>query len=249
LKIIKSGLLLICCLSVVWGAAASGQREIKKYFPGDYVHIIVTAPQDTVKITSFMPNNDRIELVHDRRANIWYGLWQVPIGFKVGNYTAILEAKDMEGTLFSGETVPFIIGEMTIIAMLKKATSPEAETRAEQSRRLELNTAQLAAAAKPAILPQEAKPPLPAKKKTAVRIKPGKKLKKINFVEVGQDKVLNVTEVKLVTIARYYMAKMDFDKVQTSLKYLIRLDPANQEYRKMLQRVQTVIKTEKEKNK
>ncbi|MFA4967750.1 MAG: hypothetical protein WC624_05990, partial [Candidatus Margulisiibacteriota bacterium] len=167
----------------------------------------------------------------------------------VGSYTAVLEAKDMEGNTFSGETVSFIIGEMTMIAMLKKAASPEAETREEQSRRLEIRTAQLAEKAKSAVLPEEVKPPLPVKKKTVARIKPGKKLKKINFVEVGKDKVLNATEVKLVTIARYYMGKMDFDKVQTSLQYLTRLDPSNKEYRKMLQRVQTVIKTEKEKNK
>lgn len=243
---------------MIVGSVASAQetgvvakRESKKYFPGDFVHIIVTAPQDTVKITSILPSNDRVELVHDRRTNIWNGLWQVPIGFKPGSYTAVLEGKDMEGNTFSGYTAPFVIGEMAIIAKIIKAPSPEVEPREERSRRLELIAAQLADQAHRAISSKKAKPSLAIKKKTAARLKPRTKSKRINInlVEVENEKMLNVTEVKLVTITRYYLGKMAWDKVQTSLEYLTRLDPKNKEYRQMLHRVRTVIQTEKEKNK
>ncbi|HVN67214.1 MAG TPA: hypothetical protein VMT55_02505, partial [Candidatus Sulfotelmatobacter sp.] len=68
--------------------APGAGREIKQYLPGDFVHIIVDAPSDTAAITSILPNGEQIELAHDRRANVWHGLWQVPIGFKPGTYTA-----------------------------------------------------------------------------------------------------------------------------------------------------------------
>jgi hypothetical protein len=107
------------------------RSEVKQYLPGDFVHIIVDAPTDTAAITSFLPNGDRIELAHDRRAKVWVGLWQVPIDFKSGTYSAGLQARDIEGNVFDGQTSPFIIGELVMISLIKKSFTPEAVVKTE----------------------------------------------------------------------------------------------------------------------
>jgi hypothetical protein len=276
-------------------------REIRRYFPGDYVHILVSAPLDTAKITGIMPNGDTIELVHDRRANVWTGLWQVPIGFKSGSYSAELQASDIEGNKYTGLTSPFIVGELTLITMIKKQVTPEAETPVEQGQRMSRETAILAAKAvtpiphpivpsakvetptkaevpanvivappkpqpKPTPKPQpkpQPKPepvpvqqvivPPPAKKKVALATKKKARTLRpkpaVNFVEAREKSELNLAKAKIVTSARYYMERMDFGEVQSQLRTLVKIDPHNQQYKKMLQRVDTVIKTEKEKNK
>lgn len=306
----KTGLLvlLFCsaafCLCLSASAetpAYQSEREIRRYFPGDYVHILVSAPLDTAKITGVMPNGDMIELVHDRRAKVWSGLWQVPIGFKAGSYTAELQASDIEGNKYTGETSPFIVGELTMITMIEKPVSPEAETSSEQQQRMSRATALLAAKAVTPVphpqVPQEGVSPVPTseaplsqvvparvkqpkaekpiverpkiekpkvaapapvivppparkkavlvakKKKAPARPKPA-----VNFVEAREKSELNLAKAKVVTSARYYMERMDFNKVEGQLRTLVKIDPHNQEYKKMLQRVDTVIKTEKEKN-
>jgi hypothetical protein len=310
-KIVLIGLLFCAALLCPGLAAAATQeapsyqpeRELKRYFPGDYVHILVNAPLDTAKITGVMPNGDTIELIHDRRAKIWTGLWQVPIGFKSGSYSAELQASDIEGNKYAGLTSPFIVGELTMITMIQKPTSPEAETQVQQGQRMSRETALLAAkavtpiphpivppaakvtttktvvspnivaapeisgppetvalpkpvappkvvAAPPKPLPPLIVPP-PAKKKIAVAAKKKTRVVKpkaaVNFVEAKEKGELNLTKAKLVTSARYYMERMDFDQVQAQLRTLVKIDPRNQQYKKMLQRVDTVIKTEKEK--
>jgi hypothetical protein len=274
MKKISLLILLFCaalfCLTLL--AAAAGptyqtQREVKRYFPGDYVHIMVEAPPDTAKISGIMPNGDIIELVHDRRADIWTGLWQVPIGFQAGSYNADLQATDIEGNKYNGQTSPFLIGELTIITMIQKSATPGAETPAQQGERLGRETALLAASAEvvpqPEAVPQPVAPPPPqkiaappAKKKVAVvvkkkttRIARPKQIKQIKFVEVDKSKDLNLAKAKIVTTARYYMERMDFDKVHGQLSTLVKIDPHNQAYKKMLQRVDKVIQAEKERNK
>jgi hypothetical protein len=226
--------------------APGGGRATKQYLPGDFVHIIVDAPVDTASITSILPNGEQVELAHDRRANIWHGLWQVPIGFKPGTYTAGLQARDIEGNMFEGETSPFIIGELSLITMIKISASTEARARTENreqtSRRLEVETAKLAVQPKPAPPPKKKRPSLARKPRPAPR-------KKMVLVEVlGKNKELNLKKAKLLTTTRYYMEKMDFDTVRSLLKSLVAIDPANKEYQKMLRRVEVVIKTEKEKH-
>jgi hypothetical protein len=299
----RTGLLVLLFCSVVFclGLAAAEtpnyepEREIRRYFPGDYVHILVSAPLDTAKITGVMPNGDTIELVHDRRAKVWSGLWQVPIGFKAGSYNAELQASDIEGNKYSGLTSPFIVGELTMITMIQKPVTPEAETSVRQQQRMSRETALLAAKAvtpiphpqvpqpeavspiPPPQVPSEIVPsqvvppqvvppkvvkprviqpvivPSPAKKKVALAPKkkkaPAARPKPaVNFVEAKEKSELNLTKAKIVTSARYYMERMDFNKVQGQLRTLVKIDPHNQAYKKMLQRVETVIKTEKEKN-
>lgn len=256
-------------LALAEEASYQPQREIKKYFPGDYVHVMVDAPSDTAKITAVMPNGDMIELVHDRRAGIWTGLWQVPIGFKTGSYSADLQASDIEGNKYSGLTSPFIIGELTMITMIQKPVTPEAETPVQQDQRLSRETALLAAKAvtpiphpqvPPAkvVQPKPVRPapriaPPPAKKKVVIaakkKVRPARPKAAVNFVEAKEKTDLNLTKAKIVTNARYYMERMDFNKVQSQLRTLVKIDPHNQQYRKMLQRVNTVVKAEKERSK
>jgi hypothetical protein len=363
-KLKLAGALAGCCLAV-WVAAAGAatneaiaQREVKIYFPGDFVHIVVEAPPDTAAIGSLMPNNDRIELVHDRRANVWYGLWQVPIDFPSGTYTAVLEAKDMQGETFSGETAPFIIGELTMIMIAKQGVAPvrpavqktvlparpiaqpepapvnaaPAPVKAVEQPVVEQKIAApvekkvvpappvaapvekkveflpLAVAPTPvsvapvprrALVPPDQRgavnaAPAPAKKvkwsqfkwplgplvklpvqppagirtqpapPRKVKTKPAPKqirarpvarsqrpvnTRKMKFVEVGARRELSASESRLVTTTRYYMEKMEFDKVHDSLTSLIKLAPSDRHYRQMLRRVDKVIKTETEKNK
>lgn len=291
----KIGLIVLaffCLVTLAMAAPPAGyqlpQREIKRYFPGDYVHIMVDAPPDTAKITAIMPNGDQIELVHDRRIRIWTGLWQVPITFKAGSYAADLQASDIEGNKYTGLTSPFIVGSLTMVTMIQKQITPE--TRAQQGERMARETALLAiqpeapvqpevtpqttttrpvttttrrppapkpVAPKPALpvvvpktMPPESVPvvvvkkkPVPPAKPKAVKAAPPKK--QLKFVPVDDLRELNLAKAKLVTTAHYYMEKMDFDKVQGQLRTLVKIDPKNQEYKKMLQRVNQVIEAEK----
>ncbi len=305
----KTGLIVLALICFAALAAAQtptyqpAQREIKKYFPGDYVHVMVDAPQDTAKITAIMPNGDIIELVHDRRLGIWTGLWQVPISFKAGSYAADLQASDIEGNKYSGHTSPFIVGELTMVTMIQKQVTPE--TPAQQGERMARETALLAiqpeAPAQPEVAPQPTAPaptttttttqpqaPKPAPKPVAPKPAPQPKAppvvtpktlppevapvivvkqqpaapavkkkvvkavvrpkKQLKFVAVDNSRELNLTKAKLVTTARYYMEKMDFAQVQGQLNTLVKIDPKNKEYKKMLQRVNKVIEAEKRRN-
>ncbi|HVN67195.1 MAG TPA: hypothetical protein VMT55_02400, partial [Candidatus Sulfotelmatobacter sp.] len=117
------------------------------------------------------------------------------------------------------------------------------ETREQVSRRLEIETAQMAAKV-PSAPPKT--PPPPKKKQPGLAKRPRIAPKKKMFL-VETEK-LNLKKAKLVTTTRYYMEKMDFGTVRTLLKSLVEIDPANQEYRKMLHRVDVVIEMEKERN-
>jgi DNA-binding SARP family transcriptional activator len=135
-----------------------------------------------------------------------------------------------------------------MITMIRKPATPEAETREQTSRRLSVETAILAEKSEAA--PEaEVKPAPPAKKKaaTVVRKKTAGKPRQVKWVEARDRRDLNVEKARLMTSARYYMEKMDFDNVRTQLKSLVNIDPKNTAYKKMLRRVETVLKTETEK--
>jgi hypothetical protein len=257
------GALAGCCLVAVgWAAAvqatneAIAQREVKIYFPGDFVHIIVEAPPDTAALGCLMPNSDRLELIHDRRSGVWHGLWQVPVGFPSGTYTAVLEAQDMQGEMFSGETVPFIIGELTMIMIAKQGAAPLRPSvwRAERPGASEPEPVRRPRVAEPegAAAPPVTEDIRPRAKKqagkTAWRARRPVKRKKMSFVEVFARRELSESESRLVTTTRYYMEKMEFNKVKDSLTSLVRLAPSDRHYRLMLRQVEKIIQ-ETEKNK
>lgn len=95
----------------------------RSYLPGDFVHVVVEAPVDTAQITATMPDGTTASLIQDRRTNVWRGIWQVPVDFKKGTYSASLTAVDVQGNVFNGQTDSFDIGELALITLVGKPTS------------------------------------------------------------------------------------------------------------------------------
>lgn len=119
------GFILVLCL-LIFGVEAqiAPATDARVYLPGDFVHVIVEAPVDTTQITAVMPDGNAISLIQGRRTNTWRGIWQVPINFKKGVYSAKLSAVDVKGDVFEGETDSFNVGEIaliTLVSMTKEA--------------------------------------------------------------------------------------------------------------------------------
>ena len=103
----------------------SSRVNARTYLPGDFVHLVVQAPVDTSQITATMPDDTVVNMIQDRRTNIWRGIWQVPDNFGKGTYSATLTAVDVQGNVFTGQTDSFDVGELKLITLIGKAT-PEA---------------------------------------------------------------------------------------------------------------------------
>ncbi|MBI5078580.1 hypothetical protein HZB08_00970 [Candidatus Saganbacteria bacterium] len=211
----------------------------KEYLPGDFVHVMVEAPVDTASLTTIMPDNSEIKLVHERRTNIWHGLWQVPMGFKKGSYYAKLKALDLEGNVLEGQTNAFVIGELTLIMLVGKGATREAEAKKlaveaeilareaeEKARRASelagAKTAPLQSVMPPPQLPKAGAPVVKRKSPVVVRS--------------------NSAKTRLITSAHFYLEKLDYEKARPQLIALLRMEPGNREVRAMLKRVETVIK-------
>ena len=102
----------------------------RTYLPGDFVHLVVEAPDDTAQISATLPDGSAANLVQDRRSNVWRGIWQVPIDFKRGTYSARLAAVDVQGNVFIGQTDPFTIGELSLVMLVGK---PSAEVASKEA--------------------------------------------------------------------------------------------------------------------
>jgi CheY-like chemotaxis protein len=98
----------------------------RTYLPGDFVHVVVEAPDDTAQISAALPDGSTANLVQDRRSNVWRGIWQVPIDFKRGTYSAKLTAIDVQGNPFIGQTDPFTIGELSLVTLVGKPSAEAA---------------------------------------------------------------------------------------------------------------------------
>lgn len=122
--------------------------DTRIYLPGDFVHVVVSAPADTSQITAIMPDGTPVTLIQERRTNVWRGVWQVPLDYKKGTYSASLTAVDVQGNVFTGETDTFTIGELSLITLVGK---PSREAAAKAPRRVltELITAEPAPANAP----------------------------------------------------------------------------------------------------
>ncbi|MBN3033688.1 MAG: response regulator [Candidatus Saganbacteria bacterium] len=105
-------------------ALFSPRLSVRTYLPGDFVHLVVQAPVDTSQITATLPDGAVVNLIQDRRTNIWRGIWQVPDNFAKGTYSADLTAVDVQGNVFSGQTDAFDVGELKLITLVGMA-SPE----------------------------------------------------------------------------------------------------------------------------
>jgi CheY-like chemotaxis protein len=100
----------------------------RTYLPGDFVHVIVEAPLDTAQITAIMPDATLITLIQQRSSRVWRGIWQVPVDFKKGTYSASLTAVDVQGNVFTGQTDSFNVGELQLISLVGKPTKEAAPT-------------------------------------------------------------------------------------------------------------------------
>ncbi|MFA6169382.1 MAG: response regulator [Candidatus Margulisiibacteriota bacterium] len=131
---------LIFCL-LIFGVSAQVSTSVdqKVYLPGDFVHVIVDAPVDTTQISAVMPDGTIVNLIQGRRANLWRGIWQVPVDFGKGTYRAKLSAVDVRGNIFDGETNPFAIGELAVIAITRRVT-PEIVERPPLREKIEVKT-------------------------------------------------------------------------------------------------------------
>jgi len=94
----------------------------REYLPGDFVHIIVDAPLDTAQMSAVMPDGTIINMVQERRRTIWRGIWQVPLDFKQGTYSAKLSAIDLEGNVFDGLSDSFVVGQLSLTTLVAKPT-------------------------------------------------------------------------------------------------------------------------------
>lgn len=209
--------------------SALAARAIKEYMPGDFVHVMAEAPIDTSKLQGIMPDGASVELVHDRRAKIWHGMWQVPLNFPRGTYSAKIQAVDIEGNFFEGETTPFIITEPSLVMLVEKPVVASRETRV--TRETTTTTQQTIIRAD---LP--AAPETPGEKRAVKR--PAKKVK---IVSVPSKQDLNLAKAKHTTYTRYYLEKMDYKSAREELKLLVKLDPANADLKKMLKRINKLI--------
>ncbi len=203
------------------GSSSSGiSKPAQTYFPGDTVHIIVSAPIDTDSVTAVMPDGQELNMIYDRRNKIWHNYWQVPIGFRKGTYTAKLSAVDVEGRSFEGETSPIFVAEPTLPVVLRFASSEEV---------------------KPVSV---AAPPSVAKTKETVKVakRPVKSKRKI---AAQPEEDFDAARLRYITLAKNYMAKQEYEKAKVQLEALLKIDPENREVKAMLNRLEAIIKASK----
>lgn len=89
--------------------AAKKEREPSRYWPGDIMPIITSAPLDIETITAIMPNGDEVKMTFDEKAGVWHGVWKIPRDMRPGKYFAKTVAIDFEGYKIEAKTTPFII--------------------------------------------------------------------------------------------------------------------------------------------
>jgi len=242
------------------------EEDLKIYLPGDIVQIIVNAPPDTMHIIAAMPDGAEIKLNKERRSGLWRGYWEVPMKMRKGTYSAKLNAADVEGKAYVGETAPFMIVEPTLVTLINMVSSKESEKTikkpvaerelsgqelAEEASRLADEAQEMALLAKRILagepagqLPQK-KPILasPAKKQTAVvkkKATPIKKAKAAPAIEKGEEPEKDAVEY--IVAARYYMAKQDYPKAKEQLMLLQKKQPKNDELKDLISRIDEVSK-------
>lgn len=205
----------------------------KMYLPGDIVHLVVGAPPDTVQIIAEVPDGTRINMDFERRTYSWYAHWEIPYGFKKGSYHAKLIATDVTGTVFTGDTNTFYVGEPALVTLIRLGETKEAKPERPLAReKVELK-------AKPEPVKKAAPPP--AKKKKPVYRPPLKAKLKKETPATKEDK--NLARMRLLMTARENIDKRQYKEAKGQLKALLSIDPKNNEIRSMLYRIDVVIKT------
>lgn len=256
-----SVIMILLCAPAFADKSLTAQPEVdpKVYLPGDVVHIIVGAPPDTVRVIAEMPDGDQVALGYEKRNFIWKGHWEVPMLTKKGTYRAKLTAVDVEGKTFSGDTAPFIVGEPTLVTLIEmvevkegkkkvaetkqKTRSPEENTQEEPTEEvIKEEMVKEAPALKMAVAEVERPVYKPAKKVRPPAVHPAKRKKPA--VKKKQKETASDQKAKYIIAARYYMTKQDFAEAKAQLASLYKMDPGNNEVKRLLNRVNTVIKAE-----
>jgi hypothetical protein len=266
---VKKALLLVCLLlaAACWADenfSANLGGGVKSYLPGDLVHLVVGAPADVVEIKAVLPDGQTIKLDFERRTHVWHGYWEVPYGFKKGTYSAALTAFDVEGKSFSGQTVYFYIGEPALVTLIGLGSgagggSGEAAIRQLASEakispaEAAAEAARIRALARASRKPAVSKPVKQSAKQLAKRPakpsakKPAKQLAKRPAGTAAPDKTdLDLQKVKLLTSARANMLQKEYDRADKQLRALVRLEPDNANFQRMLTRLHAVIKNREE---
>ena len=137
-RIVKLSGILALLIFIVLPLCAQmpAQAAPKEYLPGDFVQLVVDSPADTAQISATMPDNTIINLVHERRSTLWRGIWEVPVDFNQGTYTAKLQAVDLEGNLFAGESDTFTIMPLSMIMLVGKGSREAAAVKTPLAERI-----------------------------------------------------------------------------------------------------------------
>ncbi|MBN3032613.1 MAG: hypothetical protein JW873_00775 [Candidatus Saganbacteria bacterium] len=261
-KVLSLGLAGLFFLTA--GAPAETPRELalREYLPGDIVHILIDAPIDTASITAVMPDGSSVQLGYDARSNLWHGYWEIPPGFKKGQYRARLIASDVAGNTFEGKSSAFLIAEPVLALMTRIFTgeaplplarrapgkleaAPELTAEAVPAARLPVRETK--PLAQPAAEEVEA-PARPVVKKVKPAAKPAARAparkpeprKQIVSVVTKADSSLNKAELAMAV--RSAMSRAEYEKARSQLQALLRIDPNNREAKTILNRLEVVIR-------
>ncbi len=241
----------------------------KKYFPGDIIHLVVQAPIDTDTLSALMPDNRTIKFTYEPPTNLWHGYWEVPQGFKKGSYTANLVAMDFDGNTFEGLTSTFFIGE-PVVQTAGLSPSEEASLKEQQAKKLAAEalllaeesqqklgqaqamlkgqenaaavtrTAPVVAAVQPAVKPVNAA--IPKSKQVAAKPKRVAARPKRVATMITENEI----RLALITKARTYIINHDYGKAKEQLLALLKLQPDDTNIKLMLNRIEAIIKSERE---
>lgn len=246
----KFGLLLFVILFFCLPALALNEgefsskltkKEFKVYLPGDVVHIVAEAPIDIKYIIAIMPDGERVQLSFERRSRLWHGHWEVPYTFKKGLYNGKLEATDVEGKIYEGETGEFYIGEPSLVALIGKDLTKEVEMKQELVRETQPVVAVEPPARETAIV--ETLAPKPTVKKVK---KPGltakQKAQRQAQAQLKKESNKSLKKAKIITAARFYMDNKDYTAAKQQLILLQKTDPQSLEIKTLLYRLDQLIK-------
>lgn len=254
---------LLLFLMPVMAAAQNNQIKqvdlgLRQYLPGDIVHLVIEAPEDTNRIKVIMPDYNELDLIYEPRSKLWHGYWEVSMGLKKGVYQAKLIAGDVAGESFQGKSSPFYIAEPVMALMMRISPSREvaeeklteseriARERAigaarialEEERKAELRGEPPPKRLQPAPPAVAVKPPV---KKKIPAVKPRRVKKKP--VRVSRPKKdINVTKASLIIAARSYLNKSQYNKAKAKLKALLKIEPDNRDIKTLVNRLEVIGK-------
>jgi hypothetical protein len=206
--------------------------RVKAYLPGDLVHIVAASPSNVVSVIAQTPDGQRLDLDFERRTHTWHGFWEVPYGFKKGQYRAVLIATDVEGKSYEGQTGIFFIGEPSLVTLIgfgtkETASRPPARAETAPEPRAEIEP----------VVPVAQAPAITARPAAKEKPKP----KKRPIARQTKEQAIQL-KVRLIKIVRTHLVAQEYSQAKTRLKELLRIDPGNTALKGIYYRLEEVIK-------